>query len=171
MSKNFKALEFSTIINNTLHERGLLLASIGEEGSANVMTIGWGHIGVLWRKPFFIAYIRHSRYSHSLIEQVGDFTVNVPPNDFENVLEFCGTKSGRYVDKIKELGLKTKRSTNVRSPSLSECLINLECKVVFKKEIEEKDVPLNDRSKFYPNDDYHTCYFAEIVGFDLRDTR
>lgn len=166
-----EVLKLSSMINNTMHEKGLLLASIGKDGSANVMTIGWGHIGVLWRKPFFIAYIRRSRYTHSLIEQTGDFTVNVPPEGAENVLEFCGTKSGRYVDKIRELGLKTKRSMKVKSPSLSECLVNLECKVAFKKEIVEADVQLDDRKKLYPNDDYHTCYFAEIIGSNVNDLR
>ncbi|MEM3384359.1 MAG: flavin reductase family protein [Candidatus Micrarchaeia archaeon] len=155
-------------IYSSLKENGLLLASTGSTCIANVMTIGWGHIGILWYKPFFIAYIRKSRYTHNLIEETGDFTINIPPKNFEHVTEFCGTKSGRYVDKVKELGLKIEVSKFVKSPSLTECPITLECKVIFKKEIESYDIPSNIKDAFYTRNDYHTCYFAEIVNLVIR---
>ncbi|MEM1985526.1 MAG: flavin reductase family protein [Nitrososphaeria archaeon] len=155
-------------IYSSLKENGSLLASTGNTCATNVMTIGWGHVGILWYKPFFIVYIRKSRYTHNLIEETGDFTINIPPKNFEHVTEFCGTKSGRYVDKVKELGLKIENSKFVKSPSLSECPITLECKVIFKKEIESRDIPSNIKDAFYARNDYHTCYFAEIVNLIIR---
>jgi flavin reductase (DIM6/NTAB) family NADH-FMN oxidoreductase RutF len=156
--------KLSSLFNSTLARKGLLVSSVGSEGRANVMTIGWGKIGVLWGKPFFLAFIRRSRYTYSLIEQTGDFTVNVPPKGFEKVVNYCGTKTGREVDKIRELGLKLKPSRKVKSPTLADCLATIECKVVFKKNIQPKDVPPDFRRRFYPRGDYHVCYFAEVVN-------
>ncbi|MCX8189423.1 MAG: flavin reductase family protein [Nitrososphaeria archaeon] len=165
---NKKLFNLIPEIYSSLQENGLLLASTGSECSVNVMTIGWSHIGILWRRPFFIAYIRKSRYTHNLVEETGDFTINIPPKNFKHVTEFCGTKSGRQVNKVKELGLKVESSKIVKSPSLSECPITLECKIIFKKEIESKDIPSNIKDTFYTKDDYHTCYFAEIVNLTIR---
>jgi len=161
----FKALPK---ILDSLKRRGLLLASTGKSCRANVMTIGWANIGILWYRPFFIAYVRRSRYTHELLEETGDFTVNVPPEDFDNVIEYCGTRSGRNVDKVKELGLKVEDSRAVKSPGLAASPVTLECKIVFKKDIESHDVPSHVRDRFYSKDDYHTCYFAEIVNIVSR---
>ncbi len=164
MSSANELYQIIPIILESLKEKGLLLASAGKACKANVMTIGWANIGILWYKPFFIAYIRKSRYTHELVEETGDFTVNVPPEGFDHVIEFCGTRSGRLVDKVKELGLRVEGSKVVKSPSLMDSKITLECKVIFKKDIESDDVPSHVRDRFYSKNDYHTCYFAEIVN-------
>jgi flavin reductase (DIM6/NTAB) family NADH-FMN oxidoreductase RutF len=161
--------KFSSLINTSLAKEGLLVASSGADGKINVMTIGWGEVGVLWSKPFFIAFIRKSRYTYELIEQSGDFTVNVPPKGFEKIIDFCGSKTGRKVDKIKKLGLKVQPSKAVMSPTLSDCLVTLECKVMFEKRMAKRDVPSNIKKRFYKNDDYHTCYFSEIVNITSRN--
>jgi flavin reductase (DIM6/NTAB) family NADH-FMN oxidoreductase RutF len=161
--------KFSSLINTSLAKDGLLVASSGADGKNNVMTIGWGEVGVLWSKPFFIAFIRKSRYTYELIEQSGDFTVNVPPKGFKKILDFCGNKTGRKVDKIKKLDLKVQPSKAVKSPTLSDCPVTLECKVMFKKRMAKRDVPINMRKRFYKNGDYHTCYFAQIVNITSRN--
>ena len=79
---------------------GLLLASIGKNGENNIMTIGWGLIGVLFRKPTFIVAVRKSRYSYKLLNETGVFTVNVPGEGMAEAVDFCGTKSGRDYDKF-----------------------------------------------------------------------
>ncbi|MGQ9781543.1 MAG: flavin reductase family protein [Nitrososphaeria archaeon] len=163
--------KLSSLFNSTLSREGLLVASVGSDGRANVMTIGWGKIGILWGKPFFLAFIRRSRYTHTLIEQTGDFTVNVPPTGFDKVLDYCGTKTGRKVDKIRELSLRVQPSRNVRSPTLVDCLATIECKVIFEKKIQPKDVPSGPKKRFYPSGDYHTCYFAQIVNVTSRNLK
>jgi len=168
-SNKLKTYKLSSLINSTLSKEGLLVVSSGAKGQVNVMTIGWGKVGVLWAKPFFLAFIRKSRYTYKLIEQTGDFTVNIPPQGFEKIVNFCGTKSGRKIDKIKKLGLKLQPSKIVKSPTLSDCLVTLECRVMFKKKMVEKDVPHDIKERFYPKDDYHVCYFAEIVNITSRN--
>ena len=71
----------------------------------NSMTISWGMVGIEWAKPVFVTFIRESRFTRSLIEKNGEFTVNIPVDDSaKKILTFCGSKSGRDVDKAKELG-------------------------------------------------------------------
>jgi flavin reductase (DIM6/NTAB) family NADH-FMN oxidoreductase RutF len=164
-----KVYKFSSLINTSLAKDGLLVASVDAKGKPNVMAIGWGKVGVLWSKPFFLAFIRKSRYTYELIEQSGDFTVNVPPEGFKKIISFCGSKTGRKIDKIKKLGLKIQSSKVVKSPTLSDCLVTLECKVVFKKKMVKKEIPSDIRKRFYPKDDYHVCYFAEVVNVSSRN--
>jgi integrase len=71
--------------------------------------------------------------------------VNVPPKGFKKIIDLCGSKTGRKVDKIKKLGLKVQPSKAVKSPTLSDCPVTLECKVMFKKRIAKRDVPINMR--------------------------
>jgi len=107
---------------------GCLLVS-GDMEKANVMTIGWGLIGVLWGKPVFMVAVRPSRHTFKFLEKFGDFTVNVPKRDMEEVAEYCGAISGRDCDKFKEKGLAIGRSKKVSSPIISDCIVHYECKV------------------------------------------
>src|SRR6056297_3293056 len=73
----------------------------------NTMTIGWGSIGFIWGRPMFTVLVRHSRYTHNLIENTDQFTVSVPLNgQLKKETDYCGSHSGRDVDKFKELGLE-----------------------------------------------------------------
>ncbi len=60
---------------------GLLLVTAGKDGKPNVMTIGWGTIGEIWHRPIFIVMVRHSRYTFTRLEEVNEFTVNVPSKE------------------------------------------------------------------------------------------
>ena len=125
----------------------LLTAKVGDK--VNPMTIGWGSIGVEWGKPIFTAYVRPSRYTHEMIEATGEFTVNVPMGNVKSILGFCGTKSGREVDKVAELGL------------------TLECKVIYKQDQVMSNLRDDLWAKYYnqtDSGDFHTAYYAEIVS-------
>jgi len=146
-----------------LGKHGLLLVS-GDKERANVMTIGWGLPGRLWGKPFFMVAVRLSRYTHRFIEEVGDFTVNVPGRDMEDVVAYCGAVSGRDHNKFKEKGLTILPSKQVNSPVIAECIIHYECKVAYKIQVAQEDLPKDLISMWYPNRDFHTLYFGEIVA-------
>jgi len=155
-----------TYLNETTHilgRCGLLLVS-GKMAGANVMTIGWGLLGILWGKPFFIAAVRPSRYTHKFIEETGDFTVNVPRKDMEEIADYCGTVSGRDHDKIKEKGLTLMPSNHIESPIIAECIVHYECKVAYKTQVVSKKLPKDIILTRYPHGDYHTLYFGEILA-------
>jgi flavin reductase (DIM6/NTAB) family NADH-FMN oxidoreductase RutF len=147
-----------------LNDIGLLLVS-GTIKKANVMTIGWGLPGILWGKPFFMVAVRPSRYTFEFIEKIGDFTVNVPSErGMDEIVDYCGTVSGRDHDKFKEKGLTLLPSKKVRAPIIAECPIHYECKVAFKTQLTPQLIPKDVALSYYAHPDYHTLYFGEIVA-------
>lgn len=69
------------------------------------------------------------RYSYGLIKDSGEFVINIPSASQAEVVDFCGTVSGRDVDKFKETGLTPAPASNVSAPLIAECPVNLECRV------------------------------------------
>jgi flavin reductase (DIM6/NTAB) family NADH-FMN oxidoreductase RutF len=146
-----------------LEEPGLLLVSTNKEGKSNVMTIGWGLIGIFWGKPVFLVAVRPSRYTFSFIEESNEFTVNVPNDYMDDIVEYCGTVSGRRHDKFKECKLTLKKGRKVNVPVIKECKIHYECKVIHKVKVIPDLIPTDVKSVYYPRNDYHTLYFGEIL--------
>lgn len=156
----------TTYLNDTIRvlgNCGLLLVS-GTVEKANVMTIGWGFLGPLWGKPFFMVAVRPSRYTYGFIEETEDFTVNVPSRGMEEIVNYCGTVSGRFHDKIKDKELTLTQSKVVKSPIISECIIHYECKVAYKTDVVSRKLPEEIISSCYPHGDYHTLYFGEVLA-------
>jgi len=142
---------------------GLLLASVGKNGEKNIMTIGWGLIGVLFRKPAFMVAVRKSRHTYKLINETGVFTVNVPGEGMDEALDFCGTKSGRDHDKFKELNLTAKKSETVEAPIVEECKIHFECRVMSATDVTVTGTTKEVLESVYPNKNYHRLYHGEIL--------
>jgi len=147
-----------------MEDPGLLLVSAKKDGKNNVMTVGWGLVGVFWRMPVFMVAVRPSRFSHGFIEESGEFTVNVPGEGMEGVVEYCGKVSGRKHDKFAECKLSLLKGKKVRVPVIKECKVHYECRVVHKLEVVPGLVPANVKKTFYPRGDYHTIYFGKIVA-------
>ena len=57
--------------------KGVLLTTQAD-GEVNSMTIGWGTLGIEWKKPLFIAFVRQSRHTKCLLDKNPEFTVNIP---------------------------------------------------------------------------------------------
>lgn len=131
----------------------------------NIMTIGWGQVGIMWQKPVFVVPVRLSRYSHQLMEEVGEFTVCVPSDTscMSSELAVCGSKSGRDMDKAKELGLTLVPSKKVKVPNIEQCSMVYECVVRYKLEMTQANLDEGYVNRWYPDANYHTLYFGEIV--------
>jgi flavin reductase (DIM6/NTAB) family NADH-FMN oxidoreductase RutF len=143
---------------------GVFLVSQGKDAKPNVMTIGWGTVGWIWGCPMFVVLVRPSRYTHGLIEEAGDFTVNVVPRSLKKALEFCGTISGRNHDKFREQGLTPVASRKVSSPIIQQCVLHYECKVVQKTDVNAAAFLPEISDTYYPKGDFHRIYFGEIVA-------
>jgi flavin reductase (DIM6/NTAB) family NADH-FMN oxidoreductase RutF len=151
---------------------GLYLVANGKEGLANAMTIGWGLVGTMWRKPFFIVAVRLSRHTYKLLEESDSFTVCLPSKGMEEALDFCGTKSGRDYDKFKELGLTTKKGFQVDAPFIEECPVHYECKIAFKTEVKQGELPDEIEKDAYPNKNFHVLYYGQILGvYAMKDAQ
>lgn len=129
----------------------------------NTMTIGWGTMGICWRKPIFMVAVRNSRHTFSIIEEAQDFTVSLPNVRMQDELFYCGTKSGRDVDKFTECDLKTAPGQMVKSPIIDIPGLHFECLIVYKNALDPVHL-ISGYHDLYPQKDYHTLYFGEIVA-------
>lgn len=133
--------------------------------NTNTMTIGWSNIGIIWNKPVIMVMVRKSRHTYTIIENAKDFTVSLPINvDLQKALVYCGSYSGRDVDKIKESQLSVTKSIDIVSPIISQCDMHYECKIIHSQEMIPENLDINIKERFYINDDYHVLYFGEIVN-------
>jgi flavin reductase (DIM6/NTAB) family NADH-FMN oxidoreductase RutF len=148
---------------DALSQTGLLLVS-GNSNKTNVMTIGWGLMGTLWGRPFFIVAVRPTRYTYQLIEETGEFTINVPTKNMKAIVSYCGMVSGRDHDKFIEKQLTLLPGKNVKSPVIAECIIHYECKVAFKTQFASPPLSNEEKTRLYPTGDYHKLYYGEIVA-------
>lgn len=171
MNTNFEEWSGETI--RKLEDPGLLLVSTNEQGKSNVMTIGWGLIGVFWGKPVFMISVRPSCYTHEFIEDSGEFTVNVPEEGMKDVVQYCGEVSGREHNKISECKLNMLKSRVVRPPIIGQCKLHYECRVVHKIDIIPRLAPVKFfirviiakiKGVLYVRDNYRSLYFGEILA-------
>lgn len=106
----------------------VLITSKDNDDKINVFTVGW--IGIACTHPPIISVaIRPERLSYENIKVTGQFVVNLPTKDMVKVVDFCGVRSGRKVDKIKHFSLELEEGINITTPSLKKAPIALECEV------------------------------------------
>ena len=148
-------------------EEGAFLVAKGKDG-VNIMTIGWAMLGIVWRKPIMMVAVRTSRFTHGLIEGADSFTVSAPMGDMKKEINFCGSKSGRNLDKLKECGLSTTKAKKVSTPVLKIPGYHFECRIVYKTPMDPKFLS-PDLGNIYPAKDYHTLYFGEIMASYLTE--
>ncbi len=106
-----------------------VLVTSGLEGyQPDIITIAWtGTINS--EPPMVYVSVNTSRHSHKLIKESGQYAINIPSAEQSKELKYCGTVSGRDVDKFKNTGLTPVPATNVQAPLIKECPVNLECQV------------------------------------------
>jgi flavin reductase (DIM6/NTAB) family NADH-FMN oxidoreductase RutF len=130
----------------------------------NTMTIGWATFGVVWSKPIMMVAVRSTRHTFGIIESATDFTVTIPAGDMHKELAVCGTKSGRDIDKFKECKLEIADSRKVASPVIKPPGRHYECKIIYKSAMDPACLDKDYDSSIYPQKDYHTLYFGEILA-------
>ncbi len=123
----------------------VLLSCVGKAGKPNVTTLAWAM--PTSQKPALVAIsLAPGRYSHTLIEESGEFTINIPPVDILQAVIACGAFSGRSFDKFKKAGLTPVLGKKVKAPAIQECIAHIECTV---------------EDKFTTGD--HTVFVGKIV--------
>jgi flavin reductase (DIM6/NTAB) family NADH-FMN oxidoreductase RutF len=160
-------IHYTTYMQQTLEvlsHGGALLVSADKAGHANIMTIGWGTVGWIWGKPIFCVLVRPSRFTYELLEQNGEFTVNVPSRDLAEAVAYCGTVSGRNYDKFAEKNLTARASRHVHPPIIAECVVHYECRVVQKNAVIPQTLSSEIAQSAYRNGDHHTMYYGEILA-------
>ena len=122
-------------------EKGIFMTTKVKD-KVNTMTIAWGGINLVWHKEVFVAYVRYSRETYEMLKNTEEFTINVPlDNDLRKELGFCGTKSGRDYNKIKECNFTLIKGRKVETPIISECELHYECRIIYKQAMEPNNIP------------------------------
>ena len=71
---------------------------------ANIITVAW--TGTVCTNPAMLYIsVRPERYSYGIIRETGEFVVNLTTEKLARATDFCGVRSGRDVDKFKEMHL------------------------------------------------------------------
>lgn len=126
-----------------------VLVSCGNMEKPNLITIAWA--GTINSDPVRVSIsVRPERYSHGLITESGEFVINLPTQKILRAVDWCGVKSGRDVDKFKEMGLTAVPGSAVNAPVLAESPVNLECRVF-------QTIPLGS----------HDLFLADVVAVDV----
>ncbi|NLW49897.1 MAG: flavin reductase family protein [Candidatus Brocadiaceae bacterium] len=146
-----------------LRGKGLLLTTVGETGRPNTMTIGWGSVGVIWSRPVFTVLVRPSRHTFANLRAHGEFVVSVPDQDMGEVCDFCGTESGRDVDKFERCGLTPVDAATVSVPLIAECVRHYECRVVHRNDVLDAEIADDIRAGAYPQGNLHRLYYGQIL--------
>lgn len=129
-----------------------VLVSCGTVEQPNVMTVAW--TGIVCSEPVLTyVSIRPSRFSYELIKEHGEFVINIPTWKLVAAVDYCGVKSGRNVDKFKEMGLTAAPCTQIAAPQIAECPVSIECKV-------KSVTPYGT----------HDMFLAEVVAVNVDDT-
>jgi flavin reductase (DIM6/NTAB) family NADH-FMN oxidoreductase RutF len=106
----------------------VVLVSCGTGAQANIITLAW--VGTLCSEPPLVGIgVRPSRYSHGLIEELGEFVVNLPSAEQVKWADHCGMVSGRDEDKWAACGFTPAPAAEVQVPLVAECPVNIECRL------------------------------------------
>jgi len=132
---------------NMLYPLPVVMVSMADKnGRNNIITIAW--TGTICSNPPMVSIsVRPERYSYSILKETGEFVINLTTEDLAFATDYCGVKSGRDVDKFKEMNLTALPGVEVKAPLIGESPVCLECKV---KEI----IPLGS----------HDMFLADVVA-------
>lgn len=104
------------------------------EKESNIITIAWTGI-VNTKPPMTYISVRPERYSYRMIDESGEFVINLVDRKMAEAADYCGVKSGKETDKWKETGLHKEVSEKVKCPQIAESPLSLECRVRDKIEL------------------------------------
>ena len=112
----------------------IMVSVADKEGKPNIITVAWTGT-VCTNPPMVYISVRPERYSYHMIEETGEFVINLTTEALAYATDYCGVKSGREVDKFKEMHLTPEEAAMVKAPLIKESPVNIECKVVKKEEL------------------------------------
>lgn len=164
--QKFESIDPKLITENVFKMIGedWMLITAGTASAFNTMTASWGSLGVLWNLPVANCFIRPHRYTFQFAERNEYFTLSFFDEKYRDILNFCGSKSGRDYNKAKETGL-IPFSTEHGNIGFEQARLVMECKKLYAGDLNQEDFVVKSLiHKNYPKKDFHRFYIGEIVG-------
>lgn len=162
MFKSIDPKALDTNFFSLLDDRWGIL-TVKTDTGCNPMTVSWGGTGILWGKPVVTVYVRPQRFTFGPMNEEEYFSLSFLPEELHNVGVFCGSKSGRDVDKVKECGLTVLEDQ--KAPYFAEGELTLICKKLYQQDMAGVCFTdeATDRAN-YPGKDHHRMFIGEIVA-------
>lgn len=149
---------------NMLYPLPAVMVSVTDgKGNDNIITVAWAGT-VCTNPPMVSISVRPSRYSYEMIKDTGEFVINLTTEKLAFATDYCGVRSGRDVDKFKEMKLTKEKAEHVKAPMIMESPVSIECKVREIKElgshhmfladvlaVHAEDTYMDDNNKFHLN--------------------
>lgn len=123
-----------------------MVTSIDNNGKTNIITLAW-HTPISRHPPLYGISISSKRYSYGLINKSKEFVINFIPYTLAKDAQFCGTHSGRSIEKLCKTKLTLTPSKKLSTPLIKEGYAHLECKLL-------KSLSIGD----------HTLFIGEIIA-------
>lgn len=135
---------------NMLYPLPAVMVSVADKaGNTNIITVAW--TGTICSDPAMLYIsVRPERHSYVMLKETGEFVVNLTTRKLVKAADYCGVRSGRDVDKWKEMHLTAGKAQKVGAPIIEESPVNIECKVVEVKELGS-----------------HHMFLAQVVAVDV----
>ena len=151
---------------NMLYPLPVVMVSCNRKGEKpNIVTVAW--TGTICSDPAMVSIsVRPERYSHDIIEETGEFVINLVTKDLTYATDYCGVRSGRDVDKFKEMNLTPLPSKMIDAVGIEESPVNIECKVVEVKKLGSHDMFIAEVVTVTVDD----RYMDENNKFNLNDS-
>jgi flavin reductase (DIM6/NTAB) family NADH-FMN oxidoreductase RutF len=165
MENMLQVIEPESIFDNVFKLIGeeWMLITAGTPDHFNMMTASWGGWGVLWNRKVCFCVIRPQRYTRQFVEEAQTFSLSFFSNEHRGILDFCGTKSGREVNKATACGL-----TPLELPhgllSFAEARLIVGCQKIYFQDLDPAHFLDPSIEDLYPQQDYHRMYVGEILG-------
>ncbi len=135
----------------------------GSQEKFNGMTVSWGSLGTIWRNPAATVYVRHSRYTHEILDNTDTYTLSFFPEKYKDALTIMGRNSGRDTDKISMAGLTPEFLPDGKGVTYKEAELVLVLKKRFAQDMATDCMKPEIAEEFYSNHDDHTIYIGEII--------
>jgi flavin reductase (DIM6/NTAB) family NADH-FMN oxidoreductase RutF len=166
MEANGSFIEISpySITDNVfqLIDKEWFLITAGSNEDSNCMTASWGSFGILWNKPVATCFIRPVRNTFGYVVENEEFTLCFFERVFRPILNYCGSASGRDVDKISVTGL-TPVSKDGKFIYYEQARLVLCCRKIYFQDIIPENFLDPVIGNHYPNKDYHRMFIGEIL--------
>ena len=140
-----------------------MLITAGNDAQYNMMTASWGGLGHMYNKPVAFCFINPTRYTYQLMENNDTYTLSFYTETYRDILNYCGTNSGRDKDKVKEAGL-TPITTPSGSKAFSEAWMIIECRKMISQTINIDGISDPELRKQWAGKAMHKMFIGEILN-------
>jgi len=162
-------IEPETIPDNPfkIFGRQWTLITAGPLDDWNTMTAAWGGMGYLWEKDVVYTFVRPSRYTYEFMEKYPGHTLSFFPESRRSALKYCGSHSGKKVDKARETGL-TPVDAGHNTVTFREANLILVCTKIYYQDIDKAHFLDSAITQHYPKGDYHRLYVSEVLDVIIK---